>query len=65
MLTLNGYRILKYIPSRIYNSGMNALNVINSFLIGLKLHGREYILGTIKLVKGYSYGGHGPCGRIY
>ena len=51
MCTPNGHRILKIIPVKIYNSGMNALDVTNFFLIGLKLHGREYMLGPIPLIK--------------
>ena len=51
MCTLNGHRILKFIPVKIYNSGINALDVTNFFLIGLKLHGREYMLGPITLIK--------------
>jgi len=66
MRTLStGYRILKFIPGRIYNNGLNTLRVTNFFLIGVELYGREYMLGTINLVKSYSYGSHRPYERIY
>lgn len=51
MCILNGYRILKIIFVKIYNSGMNVFDVINFFLIGLKFYGREYMFGFIFLIK--------------